>query len=180
VTGWKRVVLAGVSMGAGAAIALFLVGGGYVWYAARPKPPKPWNTSAIRAVFDRVDTEGEKNAVAFRYTLENTTEFDFRLTRRDNLHLMAKLGEPASLMDDVAFFEVFDLPIYVPARQKVVYSIHFAYPYKEERLKADATLDERRAFRKRLANWFTKEVNLNGFVLFDDEHRYQIDFPKGW
>ncbi len=179
-TGWKRVVLTGLSVGAGFAMTVLLVWGGYHWYVARPKPPKPWSTSAIKASFDYAGTEGEKNTVVFWYTLENRTDFDFSLTDKDRLHLMDKLQREGSLSMTGEGLEKFDLPVFIPAKQKLSYTIHFAYPYPE-RLKENATFDERRAFRKRLAAWINDELgNLNGFAVFDDEHRYQIDFPKGW
>ncbi|MGA2183826.1 MAG: hypothetical protein ABSH47_12415 [Bryobacteraceae bacterium] len=179
-TGWKRVVLGGLSVGAGFAITFVLVWGGYLWYAARPRPPKPWNASAIRASFDRLDTEGEKNTVVFWYTLENRTDFDLRLAATGNLHMMGKLQQQGSLTPFDDRFGSFDLPIFVPAKQKVRYGIHLDIGYTEHS-NGDATLDEKRAYRKRLAAWLNAKLeNLNGFAMFDDEDRYQIDFPKGW
>jgi hypothetical protein len=179
-TGWKRVVLAWLSAGAGLSIGFSLVWGGYLWYSARPKLPKPWNTSAIKASFDRVDTEGEKNTLVFWYTLANETEFDFRMTSEHSVHLMSKLQRQGSLAPSSEGLEKFDLPVFIPARQKLQYGIHVVYPYAE-RSKENSTADEKRDYRKRLTSWINQELpNLNGFAIFDDDHRYQIDFPKGW
>jgi len=40
-------------------------------------PPKPWDKKAITAIYDFVDTEGEKNTIVFYYTLQNNTELIF-------------------------------------------------------------------------------------------------------
>jgi hypothetical protein len=42
-------------------------------------------------------------------------------------------------------------------------------------------LEEQGNFRKALAGYVSKEMgNVDGFVVFDETNRYQINFPKGW
>jgi hypothetical protein len=55
-------------------------------------------------------------------------------------------------------------------------------PYKYTKgLELDASKEERQKFRKELSDFVnTKLSNLDGFVLFDDNNRYQINLPKGW
>jgi hypothetical protein len=58
--------------------------------------------------------------------------------------------------------------------------IEIPYPYSKT-LPSGASLEERRTFRKELEKYVVTEMgNLNGFVLFDNNNRYEIDFPRGW
>jgi hypothetical protein len=78
---WKRPLLIGVGWGLGTAVGLAILVGGFFWYQSRPKPPKPpkpWDTASIKAEFNFATTEGDKNTFVFFYTLENTTDFDYR------------------------------------------------------------------------------------------------------
>ena len=93
---------------------------------------------------------------------------------------MAKLKRQGSLSHSADAFEKYDLPIYIPSKQKLRYGIHLAYPY-EQPLKANPSRDERSAYQTKIKAWVNDNLtNLDGFVFFDEEHRYQIDFPKGW
>ncbi len=125
-----------------------------------------------------MDTEGEENTIVFWYTLENTTDLDFRMS--GGIDLMGKLRQQGSLITTSEGFQSIRLPVFIPAKRKLRCGVHVAYPYPE-RPKENAGLDERRAFRERLEAWINREMgNLDGFTLFEHEHRYQIDFPKGW
>jgi hypothetical protein len=69
---WKKIVLIAVGWGLGTAVGLAVIVGSFFWYEGRPKPPqppRPWHTSAIKAEYDYVDVEGEKNTIVFYYTL---------------------------------------------------------------------------------------------------------------
>jgi hypothetical protein len=56
--------------------------------------------------------------------------------------------------------------------------IPYHYPLNED---ADASIDERKQYRAQVVkNVTTKLTNLGGFVLFDTNNRYEIDFPSGW
>jgi hypothetical protein len=86
---WKKFLLIGVGWGFGTAVGLALTVGVFLWYEAKPKtpqPPKPWNTSAIKAEYDGVDAEGDKNTIEFISTL-NITEFDYHVTDENQVSL---------------------------------------------------------------------------------------------
>jgi len=60
---WRKLLLLGLGWGLGTAVGLALLVGGFLWYQGRPRPtepPKPWNTTAIKAEYDTTDTEGDK------------------------------------------------------------------------------------------------------------------------
>jgi hypothetical protein len=177
----KRWIITGASFGGGLAIVLALIIGGYLWYESKPRPPKPWDNKAITANYDFVDTEGEKNTIVFYYTLQNNTDFDYRIVDASSVTLMSKLEKTKSLSgtknDD---FLKIDFPILLPAKQRARFAIHFNYPY-EKKSRGEATQDEREKYRKELAAFLKEKApNLNGFALFDELNRYQVDFARGW
>lgn len=179
---WKRSLLVGIGWGLGTAIGLVLIAGGFLWYQSRPKPPvppKPWNTSAIKAEYDYLDTEGDHNNIVLYYTLENTTDFDYRVEKNASITLSAKLLREKSLSVD-SDPDTIDLPIVVPAKKRVRCPIHLKYPYPEK-MKANPAPGEGKQYRDAVEAYVNKQLNnLDGFDLLDDENRYEIIFPGGW
>lgn len=190
---------------AGVVIALAAVVGVGLWYVARPKPPKPWNTGALKASFDFVDTEGEGNNLVFFYTVENTTPFDYRVSGSPELSIAAKLKQQKSLTFDRDRKGLsLDYPVLVPAGQRVRLSVHLLeYSYSPENVIDNAirgtpkgTQDKWLKYRippahgpdpddtahREAVKKYVSEVleNLDGFVLFDEAHRYEIELPRGW
>jgi hypothetical protein len=184
---WKRAVLIGVGWGLGTAVGLALIVGGFLWYENRPKPPvppKPWNASAIKAEYDLVGTETNKekqNVIVFYYTLENTTDFDFRVEDGQHITITGKLKDEKSLTPFLKPAGVIDYPIFVPAKKRVRIEIHlvgYTYPVKQ---KDNPTAEERKQYRAMLAKYVADEFpNLDGFDLLDGENRYEIVLPGGW
>lgn len=177
---WKRLLLIGVGAGAGFAAFLTLVAGGWLWYRSRPKLPKPWNTTAIKATFDRVRVVGQNNDIAFFYVLENMTNSDYRVENASDTYLIARLKQQKSLSEFEGNFQKLHFPIFIPARQRVWVPIELSYPY-QEKLASDASGKERHKWRQKLREFVKSQMgNLNGFVLFDNKNRYQINFPRPW
>jgi len=182
---WKKLIIVGTFVGAGFALALALVTGTFYWYRSRPKLPEPWNTNAIRATFGDLDTYGASNALSFSYILENTTAFDFRLTDASGVSIAAKLDRQRALgIDEKGEIIKIDYPIFVPAGQRVLFTIRLDSPYTfkaKEKPASDATSEERKRYGEELKVYIREQMpNLAGFVLLDEDHRYKIDFPKGW
>lgn len=175
---WKRTVVVSLCVGIGAAVTLSAIIASWLWYQSQPRP---WDKRAIEATFDYIDTEGAENNLAFHYVLENTTSTDYELSEGSAAVIMARLKRQESLSrnDD---FVIVDYPIFIPVGQRLSFTIQLKYPYTyAKRLKRNATADERKEFREELATYIETEItNLDGFVLFDRTHRYQIIFPKGW
>ena len=179
---WKKALFIGVGWGLGTAIGLVLLVGGFFWYQSRPKPPvppKPWNTTAIKADYDYATAEGEKNTILFYYTLENTTDFDFHIESGDHTLMSATLLKQKNL-SPFGESEKIDYPIFVPAKKRIRFPIHinYSYPLRE---KENANLEERRKYRRDLEQYLSDELtNLDGFDLLDEINRYEIVFPAGW
>jgi hypothetical protein len=179
---WKLSLLTGVGWGLGTALGLAILVGGFLWYDSRPKPPIPpkaWNSSAIKAEYDYADTEGDSNEVAVYYTLENMTDFDYRVEDGQNMMMSAKLEREKEL-SPFNNVQKIDYPIFVPAKKRVRFAIHLNYPYTVKE-KDNADVNERRAYRQGVEKYIADELgNLDGFDLLDETDRYEIIFPGGW
>lgn len=179
---WKKSLLIGIGWGLGTAVGLVVLVGGFLWYQSRPKPPtppKPWNTGAIRAEYDYADTEGDNNNIVVYYTLENTTDFDYRIERGTNVTFNGKLLRENSLSPSTDF-ERIEYPIFVPAKKRVRFPIHVGYSYPEKMAPHPAE-GEGKKYRSKVEKYILEKLNnLDGFDLLDDSNRYEIIFPAGW
>jgi hypothetical protein len=179
---WKRALFIGIGWGLSTAVGLAVLAGSFFWYESRPKPPQPpkaWDSASIKAEYDNVDTEGEKNNFVFNYTLENTTAFDYRVEDAHEVTISAKLQEQQSL-SPLGELGSIDYPIVVPAKKRVRFSIHITYPYPVKQ-KENANLEERLEYRKAAEKYASDEFsNMDGFDLLDAANRYEIIFPAGW
>ena len=175
---WKRLLLISASFGAGLAVLLSLIFWGVLWYQ---QLPKEWNKSAIMATYDGLDTEGKEKTFVFYYTLENNTKSDYSFMKGSDVVIMAKLKEQKSLSGGLDDLLTVDSPIFLPSKQRLRFPIHLKYYYKGKAVKPDADSEGRKKYRKELEAYVKENfTNLDGFVLFDKESRYQIEFPRGW
>jgi hypothetical protein len=182
---WKKALLIGLGWGLGTALGLAILVGGFLWYGSRPKPPKPpkpWDSAAIKADYDVAYTEGDNNVIVIYYTLENTTDFDYRIEDGHDVMMSAKLEKQNNLspfaLDDN--FAKVDYPIFVPAKKRVRFPVHLGYPYpvKDD---AKADVDARKKYRQAVEKYISDDLaNLDGFDLLDETNRYEIVFPAGW
>jgi hypothetical protein len=168
---WKAIALKAAGFGAGLAIALCAILGGWVWYSSRPIP---WNKSAIKATFTSLQYQAQQDAfvMEFRYSVENVTVKDFTLsTNRVVLRRMSDGKGYASDLDAEIVGDVF-----IPAGQKMNVLIRVPYKYEDLNTSLKEQLDEKKSGTfadQRLAH-------LDGFGLFDKRNKYEIDFPNGW
>jgi hypothetical protein len=177
---WKKIAIRAAGFGAGFALLAALIIWTFAWWSARPVKPKPWNTSAITASFEGLDMEGDKNTLVFVYTLQNNTDFDYRISDENEIHLAATLKKSKSLSFDTSRFLKTDYPLYIPAKQRVRFMLHVNYPYeiKEDMSAPD---DVRHDWETTVCQYVDKEFsNLEGFALLDDKSRYQVNIPNGW
>jgi hypothetical protein len=177
---WKIVLLRSVGFGAGFAVVLCAVAGTWFRYAARPKPPKPWNKTAITAEYGYVRPEGEKGYLAFNYVLQNNTDFDYRVESDSGIEITGRLKSEKGFSTFADRYVTADYPIFLPAKSRVRVSLNipYAYPIKE---KDKPNEEESKQYTTAVAKYVTDEMgNLGGFVLFDTVSRYEIDFPGGW
>src|SRR5215469_14405544 len=73
------------------------------------------------------------------------------------------------------------LPLYIPAHKKTridlvmkAYTVDATYP-------ENASQQEKDQYYKTVADYVTNKMsNLNGFVIYDESSRTEIDLPNGW
>jgi hypothetical protein len=172
---WKRLVIISVAGGVGVALTFALIVGGLIWFQSLPKPPKAWNERAIRASY--VDTIVEQTdrgnaALVFYYDIQNDTDFDYRLDDSSSIVIMQELGTESSLSAEKHI--KLEYPVFVPAkhRARIALSLSHAFEWPDE---TDP------AFQKKVSGFVKRRLaDVEGFVLFDETRRYQINFPKGW
>ena len=186
----KRALIIGLAFGVGSGLSfglgfgLVLLGrAGFVsWRAANPPP---WNTAAITAAFDYIDTEGSDNKLAFCYILENHTGQDFRMASPSEIAVLARFRDEKSLTighpgETIAG----ELPLFLLAGERVRFRIHLGavgYSYKDKKPLPSDDIKYRGDRRRALAAYVSRALpNLAGFALFHEGFHYQIELPKGW
>src|SRR2546423_1014510 len=139
--------------------------------------PAPWNSGAIKATYDRVDLD-DKNQLNFRYILENPTDLDYSLETYSHPSFAARLEDSDSLVGFGSESVKIDLPVYVPAHRKSIVIVSTPdYGLTIEKLSENASAEERKKFHKALETFISEKMtNLNGFALFNNTLRYEIDF----
>jgi hypothetical protein len=182
---WKRIILRAAGFGAGAALTAAMCLGLFVWHKSRPAKPKPWNRGAITAEFYRVSTSSEGDSkLNFEYVLENKTDRDYELQSYATPKIAGKLQDTGSFVGfDNQNELLLKLPIFVPAHQKTRISLTLpSYGFSSpNHLSNTSSDDERRKYYAAVAAHVTQNMsNLDGFVVFDESQRYQIELPNGW
>jgi|SRR5882724_547992 len=182
---WKRILLKAAGFGAGAVFATAIVIALLFWYTTRPVKPKLWNRDAIAAEYYRILTTDQPDSkLQFEYVLENKTDKDYELQKYSAPKIAAKLEDTNSLTGFADENEiVLKLPVFVPAHQKTRITISMpSYGFSPStHLTGSSTPEESHRHHAEVAAHVTKQMsNLNGFVLFDESNRYQVELPNGW
>lgn len=200
---WKRLFVVSVSAGAGFALILAILAGGLFWYKSRPKAPRAWDGNAVTAKFVTLEFSNTADHVVFffNYDLENNTDIDYRFMggAADKPHgPWEKYSEPKGftpieVVPTAGAVSVFILKklkgtdsltqdddinrdsVFLPARNKVRFQIRVSYPYDDS-----FRATERNDLRKANAFVEQKLEKVNGFVLFDEVDRCQVNLPSGW
>lgn len=171
---WKITTLRFAAFGAGFAMMLSVIAGGVVLYNRVLKPEKPWNQNAIRAIATGsvYSVESDRLVGDFRYSLQNTTDKDYKPP--SDSRLMLRLAQDMSYRD--APNMTWEHNLYIPAGQKVNVSIMLPIMYSDFNFSQQKANDE-----KQLSAFVDRRLaELDGFVLFDAANRYKVDFPNGW
>lgn len=183
---WKIIALKSALFGAGFALILMLVVGGFIWYQTVPKPPKPWDNNAIIATYNYVDTRGENDIIVFYYTLENNTDYDYSMKGKNNILLYANLERENNLSGGQLGGKTNKLltinyPINIPSRHRVRFGIILNCSSELKPPPSGSSIEKNQKYRKDLAAYITRAfTNLNGFTIFDLAKRYEIKFKAGW
>lgn len=171
---WKAALLRSIGAGVGFALTLSAIGVMLVWYSNRPKPEKPWNSSAIKAIGtgSQFSVQTDRVVCDFRYSLQNGTGKDYKLP--SNVKLMERLAQHMNYRD--APNMTLEQNLYIPSGQKVNVSIILPIMYSDFDFSKEKASDE-----KQLSAFIDRRLaELDGFVLFDPTNRYKVDFPNGW
>jgi hypothetical protein len=169
---WKRLFIKATGFGAGFALILVILAGIGIWYWNRPKPPKPWNTQAITASFDRMDVSIKNGIleIGFFYSLQNNTDYDYTINGEGALFLRTL---NSGNLEPTGHFAK-RVEVFVPAKHRAGYDVVRLYTVGKDAPDSVKTTDGINTF-------FYKEFhNVDGFVLFDQSNRYEITLPNGW
>ena len=172
---WKKWFWRSFGFGAGLAVALVTIVGGFIWYSDRPVRPKPWDTKSITAKYRNVNNGGEK--IRFNYILVNKTDEDFRLSEGSGSDVGVRIDS-----SDVYNFSSLkvDFPILVPAHQQALLTLTLE-DSRHPKPQAGDDDEERDKNRTAIEQYLAKQFGaLNGFVLLDESGRRRIEFPPGW
>ncbi len=180
---YLRIILKAAGIGIGLGIGIALVAAFLIWYSSRPKPPKPWNTTALTAEYDDMEsgTDPEKPGEhpVFCYVIQNNTPLDYDLTDISATHLDVVLKRENGIAEHKDFLKG-EYPAFIPAKGRGRFCIRLEYSTTID-VVHDATDEQRKTYHKALEKLARDQFsNLNGFALFDEGMRYEIMFPPGW
>src|SRR5271170_1267953 len=164
---WKKLGWIALAVCGLVAILLF-VRFSSVWHS--PEPANGWNSGAIQSTLAGVrvrELDSTHAAVVFFYDLDNRTDSDYRLSSGPNVVIMRRLEPSGSLSSDEPIN--LDSAAFVPAknRTRIALEISRAFDWPAQR---DAAAE--RQVRQLVAD---QVAGVEGFVLFDQAARYQIE-----
>jgi hypothetical protein len=174
---WKRFALKWFAVGSGFAVASVVLVFMLIWYSSRPKPPKPWNTTALTA-HEAPGFEASRDAkkLEFTFMLENATEGDYHLESDAGLIMMIRNRDGSLSRPIPRDIAPVDTPVFVPSHQKGVLGISLALGEIPQQNPGESDDD----YHERIRSFCNERLDgVAGFVLFDEENRYQINLP-GW
>jgi hypothetical protein len=176
---WKRIFPRAAGFGAGFALSLTAILGVAWWYTSRPKPTKPWDTKTIQAEYDGT-TEERTTDIGFRYALKNNGSDDYHIGNGDSVQLSIRVGKDGELMPFNRLVSIETIPVFVPSGHKTIVFLKMKTPTRfQHSIPEHPTGAEEEQYRKAVLDYLNS-TRIVGFVLFDELHRIEIDFPNGW
>jgi len=166
---WKKLTTVGIFallLGAAAAFAVSR----FRHAESASTHPVPWNSDAIRATFAGIqvrEVDAGNAAVVLFYDLENTTDFDYRIENSPTMNFLSRLRSDGSLSSEDQ--PRLDHAAFVPARNRTRIGLELVHPFAWPAQAGAASDEEFREFVEHQTN------NLEGFVLFDENTRYQVE-----
>ena len=168
----KTTLLKIAAAAAGITLALCIAAACAFWYASRPKPPKPWNTTALTTIeAPAITSYSNENHIFLRYRVQNHTDKDYSIDKTQHLRVMGKYpnGSLTSPLEDNYVSP--ELPIFIPAQHTEMITLEIRDSVaRGAKVSDDEYREQIRAHLNR--------ISLDGFAVFDEENRYQIDLPK--
>ena len=138
-------------------------------------PTPPWNSHAVEGTFTGVrvrEIDPSKSEVEFLYDLDNKTDTDYQLAKGSTVVIMSRLKSSGSLSSEGQV--ALGSSAFVPARNRTRIELGVTRAFDwPARMDIDSQLRIRQLVAAELAD-------LDGFVLFDQGARYQIELPGAW
>src|SRR5271170_4686893 len=164
---WKKLGWIALAVCGLVAILLF-VRFSSVWHS--PEPANGWNSGAIQSTLAGVrvrELDSTHAAVVFFYDLDNRTDTDYRLSSGPSVVIMSRL-QPNGSLTSVQQVSL-DSAAFVPARNRTRVSLEMTHPF-------DWPSQRDAAAERQVRQFVADEVSgVQGFVLFDQSTRYQIE-----
>lgn len=139
------------------------------------KSAAAWNAHAVEGNYAGVRVEeidSSNAAVVFLYDLDNSSDTDYHLAKGPGVEIMRRLKSSGSFSSEKPV--TLTSAAFVPAknRTRIALEVAESFPWPA---RVDASSENR--FRQLVAQ---EVADLDGFVIFDQSHRYQIDLPGSW
>jgi hypothetical protein len=134
-----------------------------------------WNTGALKTTFRAAKLEGNigERTPVLLYQLENKTDQDYSIRSRSDIQMFVR--DHYALDGFMGSALSMDLPLFVPAKQRVNVTIHLNLSELDQPVgTSQAEVQSYLRDKKRLWN------NYDSIVLLDRHHWYEIDFPMIW
>jgi hypothetical protein len=159
------------------AVAAIVLGGivGISYHQYVVRRSQPWNAGAITATYldaQLLEIDPSDASLQLSYELQNNTDTDYRLTDGPSVVVMSRMVNDGGLssQDDVRLA----FPTFLPARQRVRATLNVRRQF-EWPARGDAAL------QNKLKDFINQRLSgIEGFVLFDQGDRCEIEFPRGW
>lgn len=164
---WKKLGWIGLAV-CGLALVLLLAAFSRArFFTARANS---WNSRAIESTLAGVrvrEVDSAHAAVVFSYDLDNRTGTDYRLASGPNVVIMSRL-KPNGILTAAQQVSL-DSAAFVPANDRTRISLEMSHPF-DWPTQRDSSAD------RQLRQFVAEQVaGLQGFVLFDQANRYQIE-----
>ena len=151
-------------------LAVILLAVEFHRFGSTDAAPNSWNSGAIHGTLAAVrvrELDPTHATVIFFYDLENRTDTDYRLSSGPNVVIMNRLQSSGILSSDEQIS--LDAAAFVPAKNRTRIALETTHAF-EWPAQRDA------AAEKQLRQFVVDQVSgLEGFVLFDQATRYQIE-----
>jgi hypothetical protein len=159
------------------AVATIVLSGiaGRSYYRYADPRSQPWNSGAITATYlgtQLREIDAANASLQLSYKLQNNTDADYRLSDGPGLVVMSRMANDGSLnsQDDVRLA----YPTFLPARQRARITLNLRHRFEWPANSDPALQDKLKRFINQLL------LGVDGFVLFDQGDRCQIELPRGW
>lgn len=134
-----------------------------------------WNSTAITARYIGTqlrEIDAANAALFLAYELQNDTNSDYRVSDGPGLFFMSRVKPDGSLSSQEQIH--LSYPTFLPARQRARIALEIAHSFVWP-------VESDPQFQDKLKEFFNQRLaDVQGFVMFDQAGRFQIEFPAGW